>query len=189
MAPPTTGIRRCRFTGCTKRAQTRRLCKAHGGGVRCRVPSCNKLVQTRGLCVKHGGGRRCSYKGCAKLGQYTGFCLSHGGGRRCSVLNCHKFVQMRGYCKRHGREFVPPSRDPSATRNRNPSDRQTIVSKLSLNFLLNPLDQVSALSVRSSPNYDDCHYSPRSPTLTTFSTAIGTIYPALSHNNIVVYPQ
>ncbi|KAG7378993.1 hypothetical protein PHYPSEUDO_009239 [Phytophthora pseudosyringae] len=92
---------RCSAPNCTKQVQTRRLCKAHGGGVRCRGPGCTKLAQSRGLCVAHGGGRRCASVGCAKLAQYKGVCLSHGGGRRCFVSGCHKFVQLRGGCKAH----------------------------------------------------------------------------------------
>ncbi|KAF1785384.1 hypothetical protein GQ600_26571 [Phytophthora cactorum] len=47
---PLTSARPCSAIGCNKRAQTRRLCKAHGGGVRCRISDCKKLAQTEG-CV------------------------------------------------------------------------------------------------------------------------------------------
>ncbi|KAG2881274.1 hypothetical protein PC115_g22272 [Phytophthora cactorum] len=60
---------RCSFPNCKKQLQTRRLCKAHGGGVRCRGSGCTKLAQSRGLCVAHGGGRRCTFDGCSKLAQ------------------------------------------------------------------------------------------------------------------------
>ncbi|OWZ21414.1 hypothetical protein PHMEG_0004043 [Phytophthora megakarya] len=138
-----TVFRRCSVSGCNKQAQTRRLCKAHGGGVRCRVVGCEKLVQTRGLCVAHGGGCRCLQEGCSKLGQYTGFCLTHGGGRRCSVPNCQKFVQLRGYCKRHGRIFL----SESSKTNIQAINQQSIMSKFSLNFLLNPIDDDKETSV------------------------------------------
>jgi hypothetical protein len=68
---------RCQFAECDKFAQTRGLCKAHGGGSRCRDPDCNKLAQSRGLCIAHGGGRRCQFDGCAKLAQSKGYCMSH----------------------------------------------------------------------------------------------------------------
>ncbi|KAG2776021.1 hypothetical protein JG687_00010727 [Phytophthora cactorum] len=133
---PLTSARPCSAIGCNKRAQTRRLCKAHGGGVRCRISDCKKLAQTRGMCVAHGGGRRCSYEGCMKLGQYTGFCLSHGGGRRCNVLNCQKLVQLRGYCKRHGKQFLEPS--TAGKKADAIMTSKTVKSKFSLDFLLSP---------------------------------------------------
>lgn len=94
---------RCQHEGCEKFAQTRGLCKAHGGGSRCRDASCNKLAQSRGLCIAHGGGRRCQHEGCSKLAQSKGFCISHGGGRRCTVPNCEKFSQVKGRCKSHSK--------------------------------------------------------------------------------------
>ncbi|RLN57937.1 hypothetical protein BBJ28_00002598 [Nothophytophthora sp. Chile5] len=139
---------RCRLTDCNKFAQTRGLCKAHGGGSRCRDPQCHKLAQSRGLCIAHGGGRRCSVDGCAKLAQSRGCCISHGGGRRCAVPDCEKFSQVRGYCKSHSKllmELKTPSSSPtpltpphlggtglkSTMSPRNP--------KLSIDFLVNPL--------------------------------------------------
>jgi hypothetical protein len=97
---------RCQFEKCEKFAQTRGLCKAHGGGSRCRDPDCTKLAQSRGLCIAHGGGRRCQMEGCHKLAQSKGFCISHGGGRRCSVLNCQKFSQVKGRCKSHSKMLL-----------------------------------------------------------------------------------
>ncbi|GAB9472050.1 hypothetical protein Gpo141_00009242 [Globisporangium polare] len=94
---------RCQFAECDKFAQTRGLCKAHGGGSRCRDPTCNKLAQSRGLCIAHGGGRRCQYDDCAKLAQSKGYCISHGGGRRCTIPNCEKFSQVKGRCKSHSK--------------------------------------------------------------------------------------
>lgn len=94
---------RCQFPECDKFAQTRGLCKAHGGGSRCRDPTCNKLAQSRGLCIAHGGGRRCQHDNCAKLAQSKGYCISHGGGRRCTVPDCEKFSQVKGRCKSHSK--------------------------------------------------------------------------------------
>ncbi|CAI5731815.1 unnamed protein product [Hyaloperonospora brassicae] len=97
---------RCQFAGCEKFAQTRGLCKAHGGGSRCRDPQCNKLAQSRGLCIAHGGGRRCQADNCSKLAQSKGFCISHGGGRRCTIPSCEKFSQVKGRCKSHSKLVV-----------------------------------------------------------------------------------
>lgn len=135
---------RCRMPECGKFAQTRGLCKAHGGGSRCRDPQCQKLAQSRGLCIAHGGGRRCAFDGCAKLAQSKGFCISHGGGRRCHVADCDKFAQVRGHCKSHskllGQSWSPVSSStspssgcPSPTATTSPTK-----SKLSIDFLVNP---------------------------------------------------
>nr|CCA19767.1 conserved hypothetical protein [Albugo laibachii Nc14] len=92
---------RCCQVPCQKFAQSKGLCKAHGGGSRCRHEACGKLAQTRGLCIAHGGGRRCRCLGCKKLAQSKGFCIAHGGGRKCIVLDCNKFTQVKGRCKLH----------------------------------------------------------------------------------------
>ncbi|CCI44904.1 unnamed protein product [Albugo candida] len=92
---------RCCKVPCEKFAQSKGLCKAHGGGSRCRHEACGKLAQTRGLCIAHGGGRRCRSTGCTKLAQSKGFCIAHGGGRKCIVLDCNKFTQVKGRCKLH----------------------------------------------------------------------------------------
>ncbi|KAF4142747.1 hypothetical protein GN958_ATG08059 [Phytophthora infestans] len=99
-------VARCSVPDCSKQVQTRKLCKAHGGGVRCRGPNCPKLAQSGGLCVAHGGGRRCGFEDCNKLAQYKGLCLSHGGGRRCRVIGCQKYVQIRGCCKAHEKSLA-----------------------------------------------------------------------------------
>ncbi|CAH0482874.1 unnamed protein product [Peronospora belbahrii] len=129
---------RCQFAGCDKFAQTRGLCKAHGGGSRCRDPQCNKLAQSRGLCIAHGGGRRCQFDGCKKLAQSKGYCISHGGGRRCMAPNCEKFSQVKGRCKSHSKLFAASSYSPSQCVITPPSF--AVVSptstKLSINFLL-----------------------------------------------------
>ncbi|ETI35438.1 hypothetical protein L915_17728 [Phytophthora nicotianae] len=145
---------RCRMPECGKFAQTRGLCKAHGGGSRCRDPSCQKLAQSRGLCIAHGGGRRCAFDGCSKLAQSKGFCISHGGGRRCHVADCDKFAQVRGHCKSHSKlvptssgSWSPVSISDSTTSS---SDRFTpkstmspTKSKLSIDFLVNPCSVAS----------------------------------------------
>ncbi|RLN61730.1 hypothetical protein BBJ28_00006187 [Nothophytophthora sp. Chile5] len=139
---------RCRLTDCNKFAQTRGLCKAHGGGSRCRDPQCHKLAQSRGLCIAHGGGRRCSVAGCEKLAQSRGCCISHGGGRRCAVPECEKFSQVRGYCKSHWRllmELKTPASSPLSTtpphlgRTGEKSTMSPRNPKLSIDFLVNPL--------------------------------------------------
>ncbi|RLN61727.1 hypothetical protein BBJ28_00006188 [Nothophytophthora sp. Chile5] len=138
---------RCRLTDCNKFAQTRGLCKAHGGGSRCRDPQCHKLAQSRGLCIAHGGGRRCSVAGCEKLAQSRGCCISHGGGRRCAVPECEKFSQVRGYCKSHWRllmELKTPASSPLSTppphlgRTGEKSTMSPRNPKLSIDFLVNP---------------------------------------------------
>ncbi|KAL3664988.1 hypothetical protein V7S43_010163 [Phytophthora oleae] len=137
---------RCRLTDCNKFAQTRGLCKAHGGGSRCRQPDCHKLAQSRGLCIAHGGGRRCIIEGCNKLAQSKGHCISHGGGRRCAIPHCDKFSQVRGYCKAHAKVlmvFRAPSSPTRAAFKTPPastscSPMSPAKSKLSIDFLVNP---------------------------------------------------
>ncbi|KAF1793150.1 hypothetical protein GQ600_16122 [Phytophthora cactorum] len=140
---------RCRLTGCNKFAQTRGLCKAHGGGSRCRHPDCPKLAQSRGLCIAHGGGRRCIVEDCNKLAQSKGHCISHGGGRRCAIPHCDKFSQVRGYCKAHAKVlmvFRSPSSPthaalmtpPVSTSCSSKTTLSPVNSKLSIDFLVNP---------------------------------------------------
>uniref|UniRef100_H3GKB2 WRKY19-like zinc finger domain-containing protein n=2 Tax=Phytophthora ramorum TaxID=164328 RepID=H3GKB2_PHYRM len=140
---------RCRLTDCNKFAQTRGLCKAHGGGSRCRHPDCHKLAQSRGLCIAHGGGRRCIVEDCTKLAQSKGHCISHGGGRRCAIPHCDKFSQVRGYCKAHAKVLMvfrspsSPTRaalmTPPASVSSNPkATLSPVKSKLSIDFLVNP---------------------------------------------------
>lgn len=140
---------RCHLPDCDKYAQTRGLCKAHGGGSRCRDATCNKLAQSRGLCIAHGGGRRCQHDGCAKLAQSKGYCISHGGGRRCAVPDCEKFSQVKGRCKSHSKLPLTPLSDEVSEalrhqRLRDVAGSPTEVaglhmrSKLSIGFLVNP---------------------------------------------------
>ncbi|KAF1328200.1 hypothetical protein FI667_g7115, partial [Globisporangium splendens] len=140
---------RCQFPDCDKFAQTRGLCKAHGGGSRCRDPTCNKLAQSRGLCIAHGGGRRCQHDDCTKLAQSKGYCISHGGGRRCTVPDCEKFSQVKGRCKSHSKlPFSPLTEEISEalkhqrmrTLAGSPSEAATprSATKLSIDFLVNP---------------------------------------------------
>ncbi|OQR93827.1 hypothetical protein THRCLA_22280 [Thraustotheca clavata] len=105
----------CQVIGCTKFAQTRGHCKAHGGGTRCKVDSCTKLAQSRGHCIAHGGGRRCHVPQCEKLAQSKGYCIAHGGGRKCAVDGCEKFSQIKGKCKAHAKiaHSPPPARKPA----------------------------------------------------------------------------
>ncbi|KAF4314881.1 hypothetical protein BBO99_00009674 [Phytophthora kernoviae] len=68
--------------GCVKAAQSRGMCKAHGGGVRCRVDGCAKSSQGDGFCRSHGGGRRCGHpSGCSKWAQRNGMCMAHSEGK------------------------------------------------------------------------------------------------------------
>ncbi|ETL99590.1 hypothetical protein L917_03577, partial [Phytophthora nicotianae] len=134
---------RCSYPDCKKQVQTRRLCKAHGGGIRCRGSGCTKLAQSRGLCVAHGGGRRCAFDGCDKLAQYKGLCLSHGGGRRCCVEGCEKFVQLRGCCKAHLKQLESPKATTYRLVHYDSSQslypvQATTLSKLDIEFLMNP---------------------------------------------------
>lgn len=140
---------RCQLPDCDKFAQTRGLCKAHGGGSRCRDATCNKLAQSRGLCIAHGGGRRCQHDGCAKLAQSKGYCISHGGGRRCAVPNCEKFSQVKGRCKSHSKLPLSPLSDEVSEALRHQRLRDVVGSptevagllmrsKLSIDFLVNP---------------------------------------------------
>ncbi|ETI35439.1 hypothetical protein F441_18078 [Phytophthora nicotianae CJ01A1] len=155
---------RCRLTDCNKFAQTRGLCKAHGGGSRCRHPDCPKLAQSRGLCIAHGGGRRCIVEDCNKLAQSKGHCISHGGGRRCAIPHCDKFSQVRGYCKAHAKVlmvFRSPSSPthaalltpPVSARCSPNTTLSPVNSKLSIDFLVNP----------SLPNEQPCTTKTRVP--------------------------
>ncbi|RLN57941.1 hypothetical protein BBJ28_00002596 [Nothophytophthora sp. Chile5] len=148
---------RCQFADCDKFAQTRGLCKAHGGGSRCRDPQCNKLAQSRGLCIAHGGGRRCQFEACKKLAQSKGYCISHGGGRRCTIPNCEKFSQVKGRCKSHSKLLaaakhpLSPAHEavttPSSSINSSPKSAMSPTNtKLSIDFLVNPLQSRSSSS-------------------------------------------
>lgn len=153
---------RCRLADCNKFAQTRGLCKAHGGGSRCRHPDCQKLAQSRGLCIAHGGGRRCTVENCNKLAQSKGHCISHGGGRRCAIPHCDKFSQVRGYCKAHAKVlmvFRAPSSPtcaalmtPPASAMASPNVAMSPVkSKHSIDFLVNPPPPVESPAMTSAP--------------------------------------
>lgn len=41
------------MAGCQKSAQSKGLCKFHGGARRCRLPNCHKNGQIKGLCRLH----------------------------------------------------------------------------------------------------------------------------------------
>ncbi|KAG3089050.1 hypothetical protein PC122_g8050 [Phytophthora cactorum] len=155
-------VARCIVPECNKQVQTRKLCKAHGGGVRCQGPKCRKLAQSRGLCVAHGGGRRCGFEDCNKLAQYKGLCLSHGGGRRCGVTGCQKFVQIRGCCKAHAKRFTEEAtRGASAAADNYPSKfdiplivgahEQRILSSVKKKTLSSVISQDPAVRVFTAP--------------------------------------
>lgn len=143
---------RCQYEACDKFAQTRGLCKAHGGGSRCRDESCHKLAQSRGLCIAHGGGRRCQEADCHKLAQSKGYCISHGGGRRCTVMGCEKFSQVKGRCKSHSKlapfelEHSDSTTSTLGTDRSSTSSidsRSSVSSKLRIDFLLSRNNQSS----------------------------------------------
>lgn len=162
---------RCQFPECDKFAQTRGLCKAHGGGSRCRDATCNKLAQSRGLCIAHGGGRRCQHEDCSKLAQSKGYCISHGGGRRCTVPDCEKFSQVKGRCKSHSKLPLSPltgeiSEALRHQRMRAVAGSPTEVSmlptprsatKLSIDFLVNPQRSSSSAMTADDDDYH-AHY-------------------------------
>ncbi|OWZ05556.1 hypothetical protein PHMEG_00022334 [Phytophthora megakarya] len=155
----------CSVPECTKKAQTHRLCKKHGGGIRCKSTNCQKLAQSRGLCVAHGGGRHCAIISCAKLSQYKGLCLVHGGGRRCSMSGCHKFRQIRDLCKSHAKLQMSsaPLRSPSTT-----VTTAAVVSKLSISFLMNPLASSKVIPNSQSTTVKRPPESPASQNLESF---------------------
>ncbi|OWY95196.1 hypothetical protein PHMEG_00034864, partial [Phytophthora megakarya] len=70
---------------------------------RCSVADCTKKAQSRRLCIAHGGGTRCQSQNCMKLAQSQGLCAAHGGGRRCAM---EKFRQIRNLCKAHANESI-----------------------------------------------------------------------------------
>ena len=50
----------------------------------CLVEGCGTLAQSRGLCKKHGGQNRkpCLVEGCGTLANSRGLCFKHGGDNR-----------------------------------------------------------------------------------------------------------
>lgn len=92
----------CSKAGCQRYAQTKGLCKTHGGGIRCKEPGCFKVAQTGGRCRRHGGARPCRFAGCEVGAQRDGLCSSHGGIRRCSFAGCSKNDRGGGLCAEHG---------------------------------------------------------------------------------------
>lgn len=92
----------CMIDGCARRAQSRLLCKAHGGGARCQYMDCTKSSQGGGFCRSHGGGKKCKVFGCMKGTQRAGLCYQHGGIRRCIQEGCQKKDRGNGYCISHG---------------------------------------------------------------------------------------
>jgi hypothetical protein len=98
----------CEIDGCTSIAQSKGLCRTHGGGKRCQYPEgCRKgAIGATLFCVAHGGGKRCQYPGgCDKSAQgATSFCIAHGGVQRCQYPDgCDKSVQRATlFCVAHG---------------------------------------------------------------------------------------
>jgi len=98
------GGARCQYPGCTKSSQGGGRCRTHGGGQRCSVAGCTKGTQRNGLCYVHGGVQRCQRVGCMKKDRGNGFCISHGGGRRCTILGCSRPVRKGNACQLHAEE-------------------------------------------------------------------------------------
>jgi hypothetical protein len=48
-------VRKCKYaSGCKKKAQSKGMCTAHGGGMKCNhVSGCETLAQIKGLCKVH----------------------------------------------------------------------------------------------------------------------------------------
>ncbi|KAF4144662.1 hypothetical protein GN958_ATG06140 [Phytophthora infestans] len=94
----------CSLPGCTKQAQTKGKCIAHGGVRGCKVDGCTATAKWRSLCTEHGGRRTCLKVGCEKLALSGGKCLQHGGGggKTCSFPDCVTRPQRRGLCAAHG---------------------------------------------------------------------------------------
>lgn len=92
----------CIFEGCDRVAQSKELCKLHGGGLVCTHTGCKNQRQSNGRCRSHGGGKRCSFAGCPRAAQRSGKCHSHGGVKLCFVQGCMKKDRGLGACVMHG---------------------------------------------------------------------------------------
>ena len=109
----------CGHLGCTKKAQSRGLCKTHGGGRRCEREGCQKSAQVQCisafgvLCICRSSWRtgasacgRCvclKKRGAARAQSGTHHCKAHGGGKRCQTMDCPKSAAGNTqYCIAHG---------------------------------------------------------------------------------------
>ncbi|KAH9100890.1 hypothetical protein Ae201684P_007081 [Aphanomyces euteiches] len=105
-SPPQKDAIVCIVPHCSNAAQTRGVCKGHGGGSRCKIENCGKSSQSRGLCRRHGGGKRCSEEGCVKGVQRGRKCAAHGGVQPCSVEGCQRPLRGAGFCEIHRKDLV-----------------------------------------------------------------------------------
>ena len=92
----------CKIAGCQKIVRSKRLCKAHGGGLRCQSPGCVNSDQGGGYCIGHGGGKRCTSEGCPNGAQSFGLCKAHGGGSSCAAVGCNRPRNGTPFCRQHG---------------------------------------------------------------------------------------
>ena len=67
----------------------------------CRVFECTKFAQLRGVCKAHGGYSNCRVENCSNRCISKGVCFKHGGGKTCSVPHCQRAIQKNGRCHRH----------------------------------------------------------------------------------------
>lgn len=123
-------VPRCSFPDCKKQVQTRKLCKAHGGGVRCRGPDCTKLAQSRGLALRTVADA--AVRSVAVPSWRSPGVVPHSRWRSTLPRASQKFVQLKGRCKAHAKALARSD------------DAQPILknagSKFSIAFLVNPLE-------------------------------------------------
>ncbi|ETW00139.1 hypothetical protein H310_07547 [Aphanomyces invadans] len=67
------------------------------------VAECKRAAQSKGLCKLHGGGRPCLVEGCEKKAHMRQLCRQHGGGAKCATDNCDKWAQRNGLCLMHAK--------------------------------------------------------------------------------------
>ena len=93
--------KQCCVESCTRIAQSKGFCKAHGGGKRCKYPACGRPCKARGLCQAHGGVIACKYPACTKGSQKRGLCASHGGVDKCIFSGCSNIARVSKLCTKH----------------------------------------------------------------------------------------
>ena len=101
----------CEREGCKSIAQSRGLCKKHGGGTRCSEPDCEKAAERGGWCSGHGANALtrmpCQIEGCCKIAQKGVYCKEHAGDY-CSVEGCGTLAVRYGLCTAHGGQKKKP---------------------------------------------------------------------------------
>ncbi len=104
----------CCFEGCNNQICAGRGCSRHGTKqIRtCSKEGCTKQAQSRGVCVAHGAKTKlCNHEGCTKQVVRGGKCKDHAGPAEtfdgsCSIEGCHNSGDMIKVnkvlvCKRH----------------------------------------------------------------------------------------